>query len=173
MITVLRLGHRAGRDPRISTHCALVARAFGADSFIYSGEHDSGLESSVRDIVRNWGGKFTIRHDPNWRSVIKGFRGMKVHLTVYGMPLKKKLRQMSGSRDLLIIIGGQKVPAEVYQLSDMNVSVTSQPHSEVAALAVCLHGLLGDTEPARRFAGARIRVIPAESGKHTEKGEQK
>ena len=30
MIAVLRIGHRINRDKRITTHCALVARAFGA-----------------------------------------------------------------------------------------------------------------------------------------------
>ncbi len=29
-VSVLRLGHRAGRDPRLTTHVALAARAFGA-----------------------------------------------------------------------------------------------------------------------------------------------
>ena len=32
-IEVLRLGHRVGRDPRITTHLALVSRAMGADQF--------------------------------------------------------------------------------------------------------------------------------------------
>ena len=38
MIVVLRLGHRIGRDARISTHCGLVARALGANKIIYSGD---------------------------------------------------------------------------------------------------------------------------------------
>ncbi|MGI0148094.1 MAG: tRNA (cytidine(56)-2'-O)-methyltransferase, partial [Thermoplasmata archaeon] len=29
-VTVLRLGHRPSRDKRVTTHVALVARAFGA-----------------------------------------------------------------------------------------------------------------------------------------------
>ncbi|MBN2331008.1 MAG: tRNA (cytidine(56)-2'-O)-methyltransferase, partial [Candidatus Aenigmarchaeota archaeon] len=136
MITVLRLGHRAGRDPRISTHCALVARAFGADRMIYSGEHDSNLERSVSSIVKNWGGDFELAYEKRWTWVIKNFRGTKVHLTMYGIPLPKKISQLRKPKNLLVIIGGQKVPAEVYRMVDHNVSVTSQPHSEVAALAV-------------------------------------
>ena len=34
MIIVLRIGHRIGRDKRITTHVALVARAFGANEII-------------------------------------------------------------------------------------------------------------------------------------------
>ena len=34
MIIVLRIGHRIGRDKRITTHVALVARAFGANKII-------------------------------------------------------------------------------------------------------------------------------------------
>ena len=33
-LDVLRLGYRNGRDPRITTHLALVARAMGADGFL-------------------------------------------------------------------------------------------------------------------------------------------
>ena len=33
-VYVLRIGHRPGRDKRITTHVALVARAFGANGFI-------------------------------------------------------------------------------------------------------------------------------------------
>ena len=32
MISILRLGHRISRDKRITTHVALVARAFGANN---------------------------------------------------------------------------------------------------------------------------------------------
>ncbi len=170
-ITVLRLGHRAGRDPRISTHCALVARAFGADSMVYSGEHDGELERSVQKIVRNWGGPFEIRHEKNWRRVIKGFPGKKVHLTIYGLPLQKKIPDIRKFGKLLVIIGGQKVPAEVYGLVDYNVSVTSQPHSEVSSLSLFLDYYFRGKELDRGFDNAKIRVIPQERGKNTLKSD--
>ena len=34
-VTILRLGYRLGRDPRITTHLALVARALGARFFCF------------------------------------------------------------------------------------------------------------------------------------------
>jgi tRNA (cytidine56-2'-O)-methyltransferase len=167
MITVLRLGHRAGRDPRISTHCALVARAFGADNLIYTGEKDSDMEDSVIKIVKNWGGPFKISHEKAWKKVIKGFGGTSVHLTMYGMPLSEKIGKIRKSKDLLVIIGGEKVPSEVYHAVDYNVAVGSQPHSEVAALAVFLHEYFGGSELSFGFPGARIGVVPDERGKKT------
>ena len=49
MIVVLRLGHRRARDKRISTHVGLVARAFGAQKIIYSGEKDQKLLDSIKE----------------------------------------------------------------------------------------------------------------------------
>ena len=40
MITVLRIGHRLGRDKRITTHVALVARAFGANKILIDTKDD-------------------------------------------------------------------------------------------------------------------------------------
>ena len=39
-IEVLRLGHRVGRDPRITTHLALVSRAMGVKKFTLAGDKD-------------------------------------------------------------------------------------------------------------------------------------
>ena len=169
MITVLRLGHRAGRDPRISTHCALVARAFGASKILYTGEHDSEMEDSVNSIVRSWGGPFEIKHEKSWRQVITSWNGLKTHLTMYGIPLQERIAEVRKSKNLLVIIGGSKVPYEVYQLVDHNISVTSQPHSEVAALAVLLHEYMQGKESRIGFSGAKLRVVPKERGKQVDK----
>src|SRR3989338_7119724 len=88
-ITVLRLGHRISRDKRITTHCALVARAFGAEEIILSGEEDESVLNSVEKVVENWGGKFKARFEKNWKKVIKNFKGDKIHLTFYGKPLEE------------------------------------------------------------------------------------
>ena len=162
MITILRLSHRPGRDERISTHCGLVARALGADKIIYSGEYDGGLIESVNDVAKRFGGKFTASYEKNWRKVIQNFKGIKVHLTVYGLPLNKKIKEIKKKRNILVIIGSEKVPPEVYKSADYNLSVTNQPHSEVAALAVFLHGLGIE----KKFPKARIKIIPSERGKN-------
>jgi tRNA (cytidine56-2'-O)-methyltransferase len=169
MITVLRIGHRAGRDPRIATHCALAARALGAEKLIYTGEKDSGMEESILSIVRNWGGNFSISYEKSWKGIIKGFKGTTVHLTMYGMPIAGKMPAIRKAGDVLLIIGGEKVPSEVYHIVDHNVSVGNQPHSEVAALAVFLHEYFGGKELSAGFGKAKITVIPQAAGKRVER----
>jgi len=67
-------------------------------------------------------------------------------------------------------VGGAKVPGEVYGLADWNVGVTSQPHSEVSALAVFLHELQEGEELGLAFPGARKRVVPQARGKRVDVG---
>ena len=59
-IEVLRLSHRIGRDPRLSTHLALTARAFLANKIFYSGDKDSKLEETVNGVTEQFGGDFKI-----------------------------------------------------------------------------------------------------------------
>ncbi len=166
-VSVLRIGHRVFRDQRITTHCALVARVFGADEIIVSGETDDKLVESVRKVALAWGGKFKTSQD-NWKNVVKKWKGPIVHLTMYGIPFGKRIgqiRKLSKSKDVLVIIGAEKVPREMYNLADYNISITNQPHSEVAALAVFLHELFKGGELGRKFKNARIKLIPQEKGK--------
>jgi len=66
---------------------------------------------------------------------------------------------------LLVVVGAEKVPGELFELADFNVAVGNQPHSEVAALAVFLDRLFGGEELRREFPGARRRIVPSERGK--------
>jgi len=86
-----------------------------------------------------------------------------VHLTMYGLHLDDVLPRIP-RENLLVIVGAEKVPAEVYRLSDLNVAVGSQPHSEVAALAVFLDRLLEGEGLQREFKG-RLRIRPSARGK--------
>ncbi len=168
MIYVFRLSHRLARDKRISTHVALVARTFGADGVYYSGEKDNNLESSVNRVVARWGGDFFIEYKRNWKKFISNFSGVKVHLTMYGMPVDAKLselREHAKKKDMLIIVGSEKVPGEVYSLVDYNIAIGNQPHSEVAALAIFLDRIFDGKELDRDFPGAKVKIIPQERGK--------
>lgn len=173
MITILRLGHRKQRDSRISTHCGLVARAFGANEIIYSGEEDENLVKSVENVNKNWGGKFKARYEKNFRKVIKNFNGIKVHLTMYGLPFEKNIDKIRKSgKNFLFIIGGEKVPAEVYHMCDYNISVTNQPHSEVAALSVFLDNFFKNKEYLKKFPNAKLEIVPCKVGKNVLKKQQ-
>jgi len=163
---VLRLGHRPQRDKRLSTHLLLAARAFGASGSFYAGTRDPGLEESIRKIVRDWGGDFSVEYTGNWRRVVRDWEGGVVHLTMYGLPMQDVVHEVAaGEEPLLVVVGGPKVPGDVFGLADWNISVTLQPHSEVSALALFLHMLCGDEGLSREYPGARLRIVPSARGK--------
>jgi tRNA (cytidine56-2'-O)-methyltransferase len=167
MITVLRLGHRVGRDDRISTHCGLVSRAFGASSIIYCGDADNKMIEGVKSVTQRFGGKFKITYDASWRKIIQHYKKKKfkiVHLTMYGMPIQKKIGQIRKAGKILLLVGSEKVPGEVYHLADYNIAVGSQPHSEVAALAVFLF-MYSKKGIEQKFAKAKLKIVPQEKGK--------
>ena len=98
-----------------------------------------------------------------------------MHLTMYGLQLQKEEEKIRQKKKILIVIGSQKVEKEVYEESDANISVTGQPHSEIAALAVALDRIQQGKELGKRFAKAKIRVVPQHKGKivsKTKKGVQ-
>ena len=161
-VVVLRLGHRPERDKRITTHVGLVARAFGAEEMILAGR-DERLVSGLEDVVHRWGGEFRVRSVGSWRSEARRWKeagGRIVHLTMYGEPISEKMDEIRSSGDLMVVVGAEKVPAEIYEMADWNVGVGNQPHSEVAALAVFMDRLWEGEELAREFSG-KIEVVPS------------
>lgn len=162
-ITVLRLGHRPERDKRITTHVCLTARALGCDSVVVV-ERDDRVVEGVRDVVKRFGGPFAIDSGVPFRPFLKDAKVTKVHLTMYGLPMQEVVPQIDRSKDLLVIVGAEKVPREVYELSDFNVAVGNQPHSEVAALALFLYALQGEAAFAKKFEG-EVNVEPSAKGK--------
>ncbi len=167
---VFRLGHRYVRDGRTTTHVFLAARALGAYAAVYCGKRDVNLEKTLRRVTETWGGSFRVSYVKDWRTCLQEYKdnGLEVvHLTMYGLPIEEVIEKIRSSpRDKLVIVGGAKVPKEVYLLSDWNVSVTSQPHSEVSALSIFLHELFKGEELLRSFEGGRLKVLPHERGKH-------
>ncbi|WP_054840583.1 tRNA (cytidine(56)-2'-O)-methyltransferase [Thermococcus sp. JCM 11816] len=173
MIAVLRLGHRPERDKRITTHVALTARAFGADKIIIAAEEDEHVKESVEDVVNRWGGPFEIEFNPSWKKILKEWKdrgGIIVHLTMYGIHIDDAIPrikdELKSGKDLLIVVGAEKVPREVYEMADYNVAVGNQPpHSEVAALAVFLDRLLDGAGLRKEFHNAKLKIVPQERGK--------
>jgi len=169
---VLRWGHRF-RDRRVTTHVALVARAFGASEFILADIKDAAIKETVEKIVPNWGGEFGFDMGKPWKKVVSDWRskgGMVVHLTVYGENIKASDvmdRIKAEGKDILIIVGSQKVPSEFFSqsISDFNVAVGNQPHSEVSGLAVFLDYLYEGKQLATEFKGAKLKIVPQKRGK--------
>ncbi len=165
MITVLRLGHRPQRDKRVTTHVCLTARAFGADRVLIA-EEDDALVSGIRGAVKRWGGDFEIESGVAWRPLLREFDGVKVHLSMYGMTLEDAAQAIGPApENMIVVVGAEKVPREVYELVDYNVGVGNQPHSEVAATGVFLYRVLGPQILEREFPGAQMRITPTRHGK--------
>jgi tRNA (cytidine56-2'-O)-methyltransferase len=163
IVEVLRIGHRLGRDPRLTTHLALTARAFGADR-LYLHPPDAALAERIGAISRRWGGQFAIEGVREWKPVVRRAGACVVHLTMYGEPLKKVESRLRREPHVLVVVGGAKVPAELYGMANLNVAVGHQPHSEVAALAILLDRLRGVPGPGA-WPGAEQVIVPMARGK--------
>ena len=171
-IVIYRYGHRPARDKRITTHVALTARAMGASSIIID-TGDRGIEENIISVNRNFGGNFVVRSGV---SIDKFFntlssKDLLVHLTMYGKPITEKIDEIrTASKDkerIIVFVGAEKVPGIAYSKSDFNISVTSQPISEVSALAIFLDRYLDGNELKNEMRG-RLDINPNERGKTIE-----
>jgi tRNA (cytidine56-2'-O)-methyltransferase len=166
-IWVLRVGKRYFRDERTLTHLCLVSRALGAESILLE-DAEKDVVATVDQVNRTWGGEFQVVLGATWRSAIREAKkeGRSiVHLTMYGVPIQDVASEIGKLDKLLIVVGGPKVPGKVYHEADFNVAVTSQPHSEIAALAIALHEIQGGEELKRTFRQSRLRILPSARGK--------
>ena len=171
-VYVLRLNHRIKRDKRLSTHVGLTARAFGASGFIYTGEQDKiGLEKSLLNIKNDWGGHFKVFFWEDWIHSLYLLRAsgsvVIVHLTMYGEGIslvQKKIYDLyyEQKKTIIIAVGGAKVPSDIYKLSQINISVTNQPHSEVAALAVAMDRIFPSALDIS-FPSAKFHIDPSKT----------
>ena len=168
-ITVLRIGHRYVRDDRVTMHLFLVARAFGARGVIYTGQRDNAIDAEVTKITEDWGGSFGVEYTESWETVVREWRkkgGDVIHLTMYGLPLQDVISKIRMSKnEKLVAVGGAKVPGLMYKMADWNVAVTSQPHSEIAALSVFLHEFYAGKELSIGFQNSRLAIVPQANGK--------
>ncbi|QSG15765.1 tRNA (cytidine(56)-2'-O)-methyltransferase [Halapricum desulfuricans] len=166
-VVVLRLGHRPGRDERMTTHVGLTARALGADRLVLE-DAAAGRKETVTDITDRFGGPFEVEVTDRPLGRLRSWDGAIAHLTMYGQPVQDRedeIRTAHRDEPLLVVVGAEKVPFEVYERADFNVGVTNQPHSEIAALAVFLDRLFEGRELDRTWEDAEKRVVPKAAGK--------
>jgi tRNA (cytidine56-2'-O)-methyltransferase len=168
-VTVLRLGHRPGRDERMTTHVGLTARALGADRLLLAGDA-AGRAETVTDVTERFGGPFAVETTDDPVERLEGWPGHVVHLTMYGLPIQTEMAAVRDAHEepLLLVVGAEKVPWAVYEAADWNLAVTNQPHSEVASLAVFLDRLFEGEELDREWVDADREVVPRAEGKRLE-----
>ncbi|MFX1510717.1 MAG: tRNA (cytidine(56)-2'-O)-methyltransferase [Promethearchaeota archaeon] len=173
-IVVLKLDHRPERDKRITTHVGLTARAFGATEFWTSGLRDSKISETIQQVTSQWGNQaFKTSTGVKWRNRIQEWKkqgGTIIHLTMYGLHIDDVIERIRTSQQpLLIVVGGPKVPIEVFHLADFNVAIGHQPHSEVAALALFLDRLFEGQSLHQKFTDATIEITPTSHGKQVKR----
>lgn len=167
-LVVLRYGHREVRDYRVTSHCALVSRALGAKKIIICGEENPTTKKTIERVNKTWGSKFKVEFTKSWKKTVKEYKDKKyliIHLTMYGLKLNKLQKEIQKKNKIMIIIGSQKVEREVYEIADINIAVSSQPHSEIAALAIMLDRIGNGKELDKKFKNARRLIIPQPKGK--------
>ncbi|MGC9209738.1 MAG: tRNA (cytidine(56)-2'-O)-methyltransferase [Acidilobus sp.] len=171
-VYVLRLGHRPARDKRVTTHVALVSRAFGANGFVLEGVCDDSVKRALEKASELWGGHIDYECGVDGHEYVKSWRasgGEVIHLTMYGLNVEDVIGEIiSSPRPKLIVVGAEKVEAFYYQNADYNVAIGWQPHSEVAALAIFLDRLFKGRELFLRYTDAKAAIIPSERGKRVE-----
>lgn len=161
------------RDQRLTAHVALTARALGASSFYLADVKDEKIKTTVEKIVESWGGPFYFDMGEPWKQIIRKWKaegGIVVHLTVYGENIQSSdvlNRIQDTGKDVLVIVGSRKVPAGFFKkgISDFNVAIGNQPHSECSSLAVFLDRFFRGKELSLKFKDAKAEIIPQKRGK--------
>lgn len=175
-IVVLRLGHRLERDKRVTTHVGLVGRALGAQGMLLASD-DKSVERSIKRVTKQWGGDFFVQTGVRWSEAIKNWKqegGKVCHLTMYGENILDVIDEVqeeakNENARIMVVVGAEKVPYEVFEAADWNIAVGNQPHSEIAALALFLDCLQQGEELKSRFEHAEIEIVPTRKGKEVKK----
>ena len=173
IIEVVRIGQRVVRDDRVTTHVALVSRSFGAEK-IFMTEVNPEIKDTLDKINNTWGGNFVVEFIDNWKTVVKKKKeeGFKIiHLSMYGQKINDVQMQLRTEEKMLVVVGAEKVPREIYELADYNVGVGSQPHSEISALAILLDRIQNGEQFEKVFPDAKRKIIPTKKGKNVEVSE--
>jgi tRNA (cytidine56-2'-O)-methyltransferase len=167
-IEVLRIGTRLVRDDRVTTHVTLVSRAFGA-SKIYMYDANPEIKETISKVNKMWGSDFKVEIIENWKDIVrlKKKESFKiVHLTMYGENINTVQDEIRKEEKILIIVGAEKVPREAYDMSDYNVAIGNQPHSEISALAILLDRILQGQYLEKKYSDGEREIVPTKKGKN-------
>ena len=89
-----------------------------------------------------------------------------IHLTMYGENINDLVPSLQKEEKILIVVGAEKVPREIYDFADYNVAVGNQPHSEISALAVLLDRIQKGNQFLTKFENSARKIIPSKKGKN-------
>jgi len=170
VIEIVRIGQRLVRDDRVTTHVALVSRAFGAER-IFMTEVNPEIKGTLEKINKTWGGDFVVEFIDKWKTIVKKKKEENfkiVHLSMYGESINDIQEKLRKEENLLVVVGAEKVPREIYELADYNVGIGSQPHSEISALAILLDRIQKGVQFEKEFPNAKRKIVPTKNGKNVQ-----
>ena len=126
------------------------------------------IKDTINKINNTWGGKFEIEFISNWKNVIISKKNTSkiIHLTMYGENINEIQKDIREENDILIVVGAEKVPREIYDYADYNVSVGNQPHSEISALGIVLDRIQNGKQFEKEFENSKRVIIPSKNGKN-------
>ena len=142
----------------------------GVSPWFYSRKSTDGsptLDDAITEYERDLGRQVRKLREAPPRAPIDASLAAEtvIHLTMYGEPWRETVESIPRDAPTVVVVGGTKVPGELFRIADHNVSIGNQPHSEVAALAVFLESWIGSIDESIRFAGGEIEVVPSERAK--------
>ena len=129
------------------------------------------IKDTLEKINKTWGGNFMVEFIDKWKTIVKKKKedGFKiVHLSMYGEIINDAQESLRKEKNLLIVVGAEKVPREIYELADYNIGVGSQPHSEISALAILLDRIQKGKQFEKEFSDAKRKIIPTKNGKNVQ-----
>ncbi len=141
----------------------LASRAFGAANITFAGKKDPKLVRFCSQLNKKWGSTFAVNFTDDWKVFLNSKRNYKkIYLTRYGLPVNKVVHTLKTYKNILLIITLSDSIKSLHQISDFNVSITTQPHCSSAAIAVFLHAFYEGRELAMHFENAKFKVVPDE-----------
>ena len=85
---------------------------------------------------------------------------------MYGQNINNIEAKIRNEDKILIVVGAEKVPREIYELADYNIAVGNQPHSEVSALGVLLDRIQQGKQFESKFENSERVIIHQKHGKN-------
>lgn len=167
------MGTQIAKRRKAHHTCCACSTSFRAHGMILSDTEDRKIKETVEEVTKNWGGPFHFEMGIPWKKAVNEWKtngGIVVHLTAYGENIESSTvldKVKRSGKDVLIIVGSQKVPRNFYseQVSDFNVAIGNQPHSECASLAVFLDRFFGGKSLIKDFEKAKMKIIAQKRGK--------